>query len=202
MTMKRNLILMMVLVGIMGVLPGCKKGEEDPFISLLSRKGRICGDWVMNEGTTEYGTPVVEEIDYYSEGNKLTIQANQGNISGNYTWKFEINKDGSYRIYQRIDLPYNSPYTVDETGYWYFLSRNSNSGKKNKECIAFQPAIKEVDLIVYEYTASDPTIYEIVRLSNKQIKLKGVRTYKKTDDVSVTEINYEETLTLVPKKKM
>ncbi|MBT3963903.1 MAG: hypothetical protein HOE95_07270, partial [Flavobacteriales bacterium] len=30
------------------MLPGCKKGEEDPFFSFSSRKGRLAGEWVVS----------------------------------------------------------------------------------------------------------------------------------------------------------
>lgn len=50
-SMKTHKIL--ILIGMMGLLfslIGCKKGENDPTLSLRSRKARLVGKWVLEEG--------------------------------------------------------------------------------------------------------------------------------------------------------
>lgn len=198
--MKRILISMIILIGVLIMYSGCKKGEEDPFISVLSRKARICGEWNVTEGRIDYGTPEIIEIDYYSDGGKVTVQASQGSIEGSYSWDYSINRDGSYKMYRIVRLPYNPSFTVDEEGYWYFLTKNNGTDRKNKECIAFQPVSSKVNLVTYEYQTGDPTVYDIVQLSNKKIKLAGNRIYKKTEGITVTETIVNESIVLTPEK--
>src|SRR5688500_17859047 len=38
-----------ILVVTSAVITSCRKGEEDPFLSLASRKSRISGEWTMSE---------------------------------------------------------------------------------------------------------------------------------------------------------
>lgn len=50
--MKTNKLF--ILLGILGLLVshiGCKKGENDPTLSLRSRKARLVGKWVFEEGS-------------------------------------------------------------------------------------------------------------------------------------------------------
>jgi hypothetical protein len=56
MNRKAQLITVMALVAVT-TFTGCKKGEEDPFISLRSRTSRITGEWLVNSfETTENST--------------------------------------------------------------------------------------------------------------------------------------------------
>jgi len=48
--MKRKImILSMLLIGATVILNSCKKGEDDPFITLHSRKARLTGEWKLTE---------------------------------------------------------------------------------------------------------------------------------------------------------
>ncbi len=40
----------LILLMFAAVFTGCKKGEEDPSISLLSRSARLTGDWNLTTG--------------------------------------------------------------------------------------------------------------------------------------------------------
>ena len=44
----KNLLLILALVA---AFTSCKKGENDPFLSLKSRKGRLAGDWIVKSAT-------------------------------------------------------------------------------------------------------------------------------------------------------
>ena len=197
--MKIKLIFLTVILLITGLYSGCKKGDEDPLFSILSRKARVCGNWKVTEGRVSYGTPDIIEIDDYSEFGHIAINLIlQGSITGSYCWTFEINKDGSYEIFKSISLPYNSSYVLKEQGFWYFLTKNKKTDKKSKECIVFQPTLVTFDLATYEYQASSPTVYDIIQLKNKKMKLEGNRNYKKTDGTSITEEVINESIVLTP----
>ncbi|HRH63758.1 MAG TPA: hypothetical protein PLI68_10565, partial [Bacteroidia bacterium] len=45
--MKKYQKLVLVVLAAVSVLPACKKGEEDPFLSLRSRKSRVAGEWTV-----------------------------------------------------------------------------------------------------------------------------------------------------------
>jgi hypothetical protein len=198
--MKRKLILITVIFGIIVLYSGCKKGDEDPFISLLSRKARVCGDWKVTEGRITYGTPdIIETYDFKSDG-RLTITLQQGIIDGTYDWTFEIKKDGSYKIYQNLHIPYTSTYTLNEEGYWYFLTKNKGADIKNKEYIAFQPVEVRENLSFYEYQTSAPTVYDIIQLKNNKMKFVEERVAKETDESALTETIIDENIILTRTK--
>jgi hypothetical protein len=50
--MKKSLILLATAMLAAASFTGCKKGEEDPGLSLRSRAGRFEGTWALVERTT------------------------------------------------------------------------------------------------------------------------------------------------------
>jgi hypothetical protein len=52
---------LMLAVGLQ--FSGCKKGEEDPFLSLRSRKARITGEWTVTAATESYTYSTVYDND-------------------------------------------------------------------------------------------------------------------------------------------
>lgn len=44
----KKTILMFAAAGLMLATPSCKKGENDPFMSLSSRKARVSGEWMLS----------------------------------------------------------------------------------------------------------------------------------------------------------
>lgn len=55
----KTLILTIVVAMIAVVFSGCKKGEDDPFLSFRSRNARIIGEWIIN--TMSQTTTTVDE---------------------------------------------------------------------------------------------------------------------------------------------
>ena len=49
--MKKSLLaLVAISVVASGTLSSCKKGENDPFLSLRTRKARLVSDWKLKDG--------------------------------------------------------------------------------------------------------------------------------------------------------
>ena len=76
--MKKSKKLLIIALGVVIISPlfqSCKKGEEDPFISLRSRDKRITGTWKLNkiEKTTITTTT---DVDVDSNGVTLEINTN------------------------------------------------------------------------------------------------------------------------------
>lgn len=141
----KKLISLTFIISILAVLPfinGCKKGAEDPFLSLKSRDGRITRTWVLKEiveETTEVtqmdetndinneyysktntdvftnnfdGTNLTEETSYTTEDEKLTIQNNPS-----FTENVKETKSVSYvkNVYEysvKIQIDDDNTYTA------------------------------------------------------------------------------------------
>ncbi len=153
--MRRNTLLLGVvaLVGATVMLTwGCKKGPEDPFISLKSRDARIKGNWelskvefsrrtvttdpdmtcspdissktvVSDDGVNFTVYDTITRYDFIND--KCVIEGEAVPFTGSF--KFTVNKDGTYSYSS------SSGNTREEgTGYWYW-----EDSKKNKLFIAF-----------------------------------------------------------------
>ena len=96
----KNIVIVLISLVCLIVIPSCKKGDNDPFISLRSRDARITGKWKVVK---------FEEIDnnngsiYTSilNGSILTETSNGSSSSYSYSFNWEILADGTYK-YTRI----------------------------------------------------------------------------------------------------
>lgn len=133
--MKKSILLLLASVLL---LPSCKKGDDDPLISLQTRKMRITGEWNMVEmdermKNDDFGyTLKVEDGEY-------TYTDTDGDlVFGNHEEKLIINKDGTFKQDILITRSNNSKYYETTEGYWYFLYNNKEAETKNKEVILFR----------------------------------------------------------------
>lgn len=131
-------------------LAACKKGENDPFLSLRSRNARITGTWKLTSQETS-DTFVVGDITNANstsyDGTTLnTTEAGVTN-SVNYSQTIEINKDGTYKM-----IIVEDGISYENQGNWWWLS-----SKKRKVRIAFD---------------DDWGSFYIDRLKNKEMVLK------------------------------
>lgn len=102
--MKANFLKVMIVlfIGVL-TLEGCKKGENDPLISLRSRDARVTGEWKLVEfestSTEVYtdGTTTVTETrtDNY-DGSIWTRTTPGGTDSYSYSQDLIIEKDGKF----------------------------------------------------------------------------------------------------------
>ncbi len=194
--MKKFLALATILMTTVILFDGCKKGPEDPFISFKSREKRMIGKWkvvvfkINGEDTLEttWSDPAVQATPP-SCGTK--------NTSYNYNndTRFNFDKNGRYDVTVKIketqSISYTSPGTscqnVTNTlidtktvskGLWNFVGGVGSI--KNKE---------ELVLTESEDGVAGQ-IFNIIRLSSKQIKLEQAVTNTTTGEV----VKYEWTL--------
>jgi len=102
--MKRIVVLSLYLIVTFVLFNGCRRGEDDPFISFRSRKARVTGKWKMTSYKTTYN---------YTESSGFTTEIFIGNGStytftdlnsygvnssktGTFTYEITFKKDGSY----------------------------------------------------------------------------------------------------------
>lgn len=161
--MKKSFFLWGILFVTLSLLNSCKKGENDPFLSLRSRDARITGVWILSEYTrvstdTFNGSTVTST---YSISNG--VDSNGDAI----TIKWEINKDGTY-----LETVTDNGSVSTQSGYWYW-----RDSKKNKVAISIAGSTWTLDRLsnkemnLYEeYTSSDPGVSSIDTYDYKFVK--------------------------------
>ena len=101
----------------------CKKGDNDPFISLRSREARITANWHLTESS-------LESHDLITVSNQFQHIAESDGIDQTIIENFIIKKDGTYKI----ENIYNKDSYIEE-GSWFFGRKNKELDIKNKESI-------------------------------------------------------------------
>jgi hypothetical protein len=134
----------------------CKKGEDDPLLSLRTRKARLAGEWRLLEGEATI------RYNYYTSRkynlNSLTIPR--------YALNLKIKKDGTFtcREYAGIDL-------LDAEGSWIFNSGVGEDKKKEKVMFVMEKVNRQssVDYVNFFGRGSTEFIYTIQLLKEKEL---------------------------------
>jgi hypothetical protein len=162
---------------LIGTLSECKKGEDDPFLSLRRRKARVVGDWKLTSGTNNVtsssnsGTSSSSDSDTYTytETSYALISSSTNNgvtsaysDAGVYTYQIDFKKDGTYSSTENID-----GYVTIETGVWNFT--HGVGEYKNKEQIALTQRTRLAGSSSSTYTGKEP---------DRTITLKELRNKK------------------------
>ncbi len=194
--MKKLLSIAALLMTSVILFDGCKKGPEDPFLSFKSREKRMIGQWKVVEFQIN-GEDTLE-----TTWSDLPVQAvppscGTKNVTYNYTndTRFNFDKNGRYDVTIKIKTTQTTTYTSPGTscqnetitlvdtkgvskGLWNFVGGAGSI--KNKE----QLVLTESEDGVFG------DVYNIIRLSSKQVKLYQAVT----DQTSGEVIKYEWTL--------
>lgn len=141
--MKNTVVLLLSALVIAVSFSGCKKGENDPLLSLRSRKSRLEGNWVIvKEEVSETNisgstTEAIQSV-YDGEMKVTTTTTTVGALATTvidtvkYTFNFDIKKDGNYKM---IAANENKIDIVTTEGTWLFLGKSKLNDLKNKEAI-------------------------------------------------------------------
>lgn len=174
-----------VLLGglIITTIMSCKKGENDPFISVRSRDARITGTWKL---TSMEST----EIETQSDGSTSTTETSTTTYDGTY-----INYSGEY---------FNpNTFAMDDTTYSYTYTHEMNIEKDGTYSVS---VLEDGDNEVYTsnwnwmdskkkktsiYLDSDG-VFTVDRLTNKELVITYNTTSKET---SADQSSYETTNT-------
>lgn len=152
----KKTMLAFLAVGLLAATPSCKKGENDSFLSLKSRKARISGDWVISgydytrtytqaDGDTGSNTGVMsgDVITYtntFTSGGTTTTSTSTNTVN-EATYSFT--KEGDFTAVWNstsVSTSTNSGftttnttvYTSTKTGDWSFIGKQKKT-YKNKE---------------------------------------------------------------------
>ncbi|MBL4624504.1 MAG: hypothetical protein JKY42_05130 [Flavobacteriales bacterium] len=175
--MKSSVLLLLFVVAL---LVGCKKGENDPVFSLKTRKARLTGNWIAEsaewvKGDTTWvfdGTSIVrtDSITVDKHGYSISILFT---TMGEYTFETVNSYSAEY-----IDttLAGITCETV-ETGLWNFTGGAGNSKTKSQllfltgkteEICSDKPVNVNTKSITGQYQG---IVYNIDRLSGKELVL-------------------------------
>ncbi|HNW89847.1 MAG TPA: hypothetical protein PKN48_09295 [Bacteroidales bacterium] len=172
--MKKISLIILAAIVALPAFQSCKKGENDPALSLRSRKARLCGEWVLKEGMeTIVKSNGDTEVNTYN-GTTCTKEST-GNpaVTRNYSIQVTFNKDNSFK---KTRFDGNDQY-IDE-GIWYFGSRSKELELKNKESVCFVTNLytysidgnptQQIDMQGTN-AISYPAVWLIDRLSSKEL---------------------------------
>lgn len=189
--MKKILIVSLALLSTGILFDGCKKGENDPFLTLSGRRARLAGDWKMTglTGTftsTDASGTDTDVISY--DGTNITITSNGvASPPVAYSMSLSLEKKGGFT--QTVtDAFSGSSQTQTTSGQWYFAGKNKQLELKNKEAIIFSVSSQTSNGKTDNYTgiyADD--IYVIDQLKKKEMIVKSKTTSTYSDGTSDSE---------------
>lgn len=190
------------LIGLISlfIFSECKKGPDDPFISLRSRKARVTGDWKMTSGKATYSGSSTGGTSTYNGSSALTYDGSNyvsetkytaGSINytdsdnGTYMLKVSFKKDGTFEWEEIQDGDVSS-----SKGTWNFTGKIGDA--KNKEQIVlFMTSESTPGNSNTTSTGNQPSMtFKIKELRNK----KMVLTYEQGANNTHTEAGATETI--------
>lgn len=219
--MKKNIILGLTLVITTVLMNGCKKGENDPFLSLKSRKARVAGEWTVSSykytsnstsaaGGTSNGVSTTTETINGSSYNATETSTNSGTSETEtstgtvsaFTYTFE--KDGTftstfnYNITSTETDQATNTTTTDvrnvtssEEGTWSFLGKLKGE-YKNKERIVLQFTDSKWNATTTSTTSSGGSSSSVTSTSNETQTLTEGEEYTRT--FLITQLKGKEML--------
>jgi len=168
-------IITLGTIFILALLIGsCKKGEDDPFFSLHTRKARLAGDWKMTEGkitigikdsTGAYASQIYELTE---DGYKYSVTGTGANFQRKASLNLSITKKGVITINQVMDSV-----SIESSGTWDFLGKVGEN--KNKETISIRLSDfnNQSDLFRTFNKGTTNFMYHIKELRNKRMVLEN-----------------------------
>lgn len=197
-SMKKPIVLALSLTMVLSTFAftSCRKGENDPFFSLLSRRARLVADFTLIEGETIVTTVVDGDSDV-----SMTFYEDGQMRDGVRTWKlhhynlnFESDNTYSYSWKQTLETEYGVPVvdpptiTFSGTGIWSWLGANKDQDIKNKEGVVMRVTSSEqryLDGTVYTGATRtgfvDGDIIMLDKLNNFKMRYKVERTHTYPD---------------------
>lgn len=180
------------------VFDGCKKGENDPFLSLHTRKGRVTGDWTVKSGS---GTDVngSSTTTWTYDGTTYSQTSGSTTTTNGMTYTMNFEKDGTFKTVQTNTATGYSD-AVTQTGTWNFTAGIGDD--KNKDHIVLKTLVyTDVQTIgssstttteTYTGDSAPVTLYYLDELKNKEI----IITWKGTDTQGSSSSSSTGTMTL------
>ncbi|MBL7931787.1 MAG: hypothetical protein JNL60_07795 [Bacteroidia bacterium] len=158
---------------LVGFFQSCKKGEDDPLLSLRTRKNRITGNWTLKSGYldvhTENAPGVTDEHYEYSESDLSYkhVQKNSLETGVSHHLNIQFDKKGHFVVEEE-----SNGNTFKAEGEWDF---EDGQGKaKKKEYIQLKiTSVLQGKTYYYDSFIKSNThlVYRIKELRNKKLVL-------------------------------
>ncbi|NBV14390.1 MAG: hypothetical protein EBS07_10030 [Sphingobacteriia bacterium] len=192
-------VLLLITAVIVTSFIGCKKGDDDPWLSFRGRKNRITNNWKLQKGRvliTTYpplGGSTQRTITYGEGGGYSVTETGGFTEQGSYEIKLRFYKDGRFTK-EHNETPNGSTRgTSKEEGTWHFSGGNSNFEKR--ELLAL---LKEESSFLSQNTSLNTSInynggnlFQIQRLAFRELVLKAKQRI--TSGGTIQEIDEEWT---------
>jgi hypothetical protein len=190
--MKKVLLVLLIAAFAMSAFVSCKKGANDPSVSLNSRNSRLIGDWKLTDvtGTSNWHSSTTDSnytTTYKYNGTTYTRTTvpytaytiwDMINLTATYSFDMTIGKDGALstnEVYSQTGAPSATVWTYN--GYWYW------DGNDNDKVAVNLPG-------AMYYIASSYGRYEIDRLASKELILTYIQTWVDNGVSEGTNIKY------------
>lgn len=197
--MKYFFLTALCAVTLCAGMSSCKKGENDPFLSMRTRKARIAGEWKLSNlaGTdkdvnpgistthttvTSYDGTTKTQVDSYQTANSSTSSTS----TNAYSVTLTIKKDGTYQQ----TLTENGATSTTE-GTWIFLRKSKKNDLKSKEAVMLTETSTSSGGTTTTSSDLDGMVYTIDELKNKEMILK----YEWSQSSGGNTLSSDQTLT-------
>lgn len=128
--MKTKTLLFLLVFSSTFLIDACKKGDNDPFLSLKSRTARLKGDWKLTAGSITTTTGSNSTVETY-DGATLITSVNGIQVANEpYTDNITFEKKGKYTR-SGVD----GTVSFSEEGYWAWINKSKDADLKNKEAL-------------------------------------------------------------------
>jgi len=179
-----NIRIQSCIIGLIAllVLDGCKKGENDPTISLRSRKARLTGEWEVKSANWAMG----DTVQSYDGTDLITTLESGEADTFQVEMSFEFTKDGDYKIETISNYPadYQGSGMVafstknTEDGVWNFAGGEDGTPAKSRLLLLTTQLTltstltgSNIDITTFDGQTGG-FIYDIDRLENKKMDLE------------------------------
>lgn len=167
------------------ILPvSCKKGDNDPSISLRTRKNRLTGTWNLEsyEFSSNFGD--IRAVTFDPETGLTYSAEDSSSYTHGFSWEFSFEGDGLYTSKKKEDFPQdsiaeNQAYSLNslEKGIWEFTGGNESPSKSKLALFAEEVSSTRTDQgsnidITVTSNTTDAFVYDIDRLTNTELWLK------------------------------
>lgn len=191
----KNKMLICLSLFVAITISGCfKKADDDPLISLRSRKARVDGEWKVASATqteiyTASGSGGSYTKVYTGTGNTYTFVSTVNGVStketGVVTQEWEFDKEGTYKTSDNTD----GVITTTE-GRWNFTSSIGETKNKSQIALSKETETNGASQDVYTGNYVDE-VYDIKELRNDKMVLYSHRTVKDANGTSDIETQIE-----------
>ncbi len=179
--MKKTTLIFLSAILLTGTFVACKKGDNDPFLSLRSRKDRLSGLWTVKEETvneviTIPGSTTTNNVVYDGQmaiSSSVTVASGVSTTTidtSKYSVSLEIKKTGNY---EKKIVNANLLDIEVYSGTWMFLGKSKIDKLKKKEALLMTTSKAVIsDGAVsnsYVYTDLNGKTIVIDQLKNKEM---------------------------------